>query len=53
VVGGWRKLHNEDLHNLFASPYIVRVANQEDGMGGVCSMRRRAEKCVQNFGRKA
>jgi hypothetical protein len=23
VVGGWRRLHNEDLHNLYASPYII------------------------------
>jgi hypothetical protein len=25
VTGGWRKLHNEDLHNLYASPSIIRV----------------------------
>jgi hypothetical protein len=25
VVGGWRRLHNEELHNLYASPNIVRV----------------------------
>jgi len=25
VVGGWRRLHNETLHNLYASPYIIRV----------------------------
>jgi hypothetical protein len=23
--GGWRRLHIEDLHNLYASPYIIRV----------------------------
>jgi hypothetical protein len=22
VVGGWRRLHNEELHNLFALPNI-------------------------------
>jgi hypothetical protein len=21
----WRKLHNDELHNLYSSPYIVRV----------------------------
>jgi len=25
VTGGWRKLHTEELHNLYASPNIVRV----------------------------
>jgi hypothetical protein len=25
VVGGWRRLHNEELHNLYASSYIVGV----------------------------
>jgi hypothetical protein len=25
VTGGWRKLHNEELHNLYLSPSIVRV----------------------------
>jgi hypothetical protein len=25
VMGGWRKLHNEDLHNLYSSPSIIRI----------------------------
>jgi hypothetical protein len=25
VAGGWRRLHNEELHNLFASPCIIKV----------------------------
>jgi hypothetical protein len=25
VVGGWRRLHNEELHNVYASPNIMRV----------------------------
>jgi hypothetical protein len=25
VIDGWRKLHNEDLHNLHSSPSIIRV----------------------------
>jgi len=27
VAGGWRRLHNEELHNLYGSPDIIRVIN--------------------------
>jgi hypothetical protein len=25
VTGGWRNLHNEELHNLYSSPSIIRM----------------------------
>jgi hypothetical protein len=25
VTGDWRKLHNEDLHNLYSSPSIITM----------------------------
>jgi hypothetical protein len=25
VTGGWRKLHNEEIHNLYSSPSIIRM----------------------------
>jgi hypothetical protein len=25
LTGGWRKLHNEELHNLYSSPSIIRI----------------------------
>jgi hypothetical protein len=25
VIGGWRKLHYEELHNLYSSPIIIRM----------------------------
>jgi hypothetical protein len=28
VTGGWRKLHNEELHNLYTSPDIIRVMKE-------------------------
>jgi hypothetical protein len=27
VTGGWRKLHNEELHNLYSSPRVIRIIN--------------------------
>jgi hypothetical protein len=28
VVGDWRRLHNEELHNLHSTTNIIRVINQ-------------------------
>jgi hypothetical protein len=25
VIGAWRKLHDEELHNLYCSPSIIRI----------------------------
>jgi hypothetical protein len=25
VMGSWRRLRNEELRNLYASPYVIRV----------------------------
>jgi hypothetical protein len=38
VTGASRKLHNEELRDLYSSPSIIRMINfQEDEMGGACS----------------
>jgi hypothetical protein len=29
VTGGWRKLHNEELRNLYSSPRIIRMIKSE------------------------
>jgi len=46
-----RNLHNEEIHNLYASPTIMMMI-KEDAMGGVCSIHSRDEKCVHYLGRK-
>jgi hypothetical protein len=28
VIGGWRKLSNEELHNLYCSPSIIRIKSR-------------------------
>ena len=51
VTGEWRKLHNEELNDLYSSPTIVRViksrrmrcAEHVARMGGV-------ERRIQGFG---
>jgi hypothetical protein len=38
VTGEWRKLHKEELHDLYSSPSIIRIIKvAEDEMGGPCS----------------
>jgi hypothetical protein len=38
VTGEWRKLHNEELHDLYSSPVIVRVMKSRRMiLGGACS----------------
>jgi hypothetical protein len=39
VTGGWRKLHNEELHGLYSSPGIVRVIKaRRSSVGHVARM---------------
>jgi hypothetical protein len=37
VTGKWRKLHNEELHDLYPSPSIIRIMKARMMMGGACS----------------
>jgi hypothetical protein len=52
VMGEWRKLHNEELHNLYSSPDIIRQVKANE-VGGTCGTHWRGEKSVQGFGGKA
>jgi hypothetical protein len=52
VTGEWRKLHNEELRNLYSSPDIIRQV-QASEVGGACGTHGRGEKIVRGFGGKA
>jgi hypothetical protein len=52
VLGEWRKLHSEELHNLYSSPDIIRQVEANE-VGGACGTHGRGEKSVQGFGGKA
>jgi hypothetical protein len=43
ATGGWRKLHNEELHNLYFSPSIIRMTKsmRMSGTRHVACMERR------------
>jgi hypothetical protein len=32
--GGWRKLHNEEIHNLYSSPNIIRIKSRRTKWAG-------------------
>jgi hypothetical protein len=58
VTGEWRKLHNEELNNLYSSPTIVRVntSRRMRWTGRVAGMRM-GEDCTgfwwRTFGKEA
>jgi hypothetical protein len=50
VTGSWRKLQNEELHNLYKYKYNNQI--KEDEMGRICS-KDGEEECIEDFGGKA
>jgi hypothetical protein len=47
--GSWRKLHNDELHDLYSSPNIVRVIKSRR-MRWTGHVARMGERCLQGFG---
>jgi hypothetical protein len=45
VTGGWRKLHNEELHNLYSSPSIIRMIKEAE-MSRACNTNDGKENCM-------
>jgi hypothetical protein len=50
VTGGWRELHNEELHKLH---YLLNVIRMIKGMGRACSMYGSELEWIQISGGKA
>jgi hypothetical protein len=47
VTGGWRKLYNEELHDLYSLPSIIRImkARRMRWAGHVTRMRKKRNAC--------
>jgi hypothetical protein len=54
VTGGWRKLHNEEIHNLYSSPSTIRMirSRRMGWEGHVGSTSGAEEECIHDFGGK-
>jgi hypothetical protein len=48
MTGGWRKLYNEELHNLYSSPSIIRIikSRRMKWAGNVARMRKKGNAYV-------
>jgi hypothetical protein len=50
VTGGWRKLHNEELHDLYSSPSIIII--KKPLRSRACSKHGEDEECIDDSGEK-
>jgi hypothetical protein len=46
VTGDWRKLHKEELHNLYSSPNVIRMIKSRRMRWGACSTNEGEEKYI-------
>jgi hypothetical protein len=44
-----RKLHNEELYNLYYSRIIFGLSKERGEIGGTCNRQRQDVKCIHNF----
>jgi hypothetical protein len=53
VIGRWRKLRIQKLHNLYSSPNIIRIIKTRrirwDGKDSACSTHEGEEECMQDL----
>jgi hypothetical protein len=50
VAGGWTRLHNEELHNLYTSPNIIRVITARVEWAGHVTCMGRMRNAYLTFG---
>jgi hypothetical protein len=46
MIGDWRKLHNEELHNLYCSPTIRVIESMRMRGAGHVARMEREEECT-------
>ena len=50
VTGEGRRLHNEELYELYSSPTPFSSDKIQNEMGGTCSTYGEKERCIKGFG---
>jgi hypothetical protein len=53
ITGGWRKLHNVKVHNLYSSPNIIRVNKSMSMIWAEHIAHAGVEKYIQHFTQEA
>jgi hypothetical protein len=49
MTGGWRKLHNEEFYNLYASSHMIEIVKSRNMMGRECSICGGDETYIENL----
>jgi len=50
-TGEWRRLHNEELCDLYCLTNIIRITNiRKNEMGGACGKQWEKKRCINGFG---
>jgi hypothetical protein len=51
-MGNWRKLCNEEFHDLYYSTNINEQIQVKEDMGRACGTNAENDQCIQGFGEK-
>jgi hypothetical protein len=50
MIGEWRKLHDEELNDMYSTKYCSGDKIEKNEICGACSMYGGDERCIQGFG---